>query len=196
MKKITFLLVVALAIFSFTTPHIDNYTTDNKKSNVKWTGSKVIGDSHYGNISISKGTIMMDHGKLVAANFVIDMKSMTCTDIESEKYNQKLIDHLKNDDFFDVEKFPTAEFTMITSKKIAEGKHSVTGELSVKNFKDIVKREVDVTERNNTLSASGKFNFDRTKFDVIYGSGTFFDNLGDKAINNEVSIQFNIVANK
>lgn len=51
MKKITFLLVVALAIFSFTTPHIDNYTTDNKKSNVKWTGSKVIGDSHYGNSS-------------------------------------------------------------------------------------------------------------------------------------------------
>ena len=196
MKKITYLLVVALAIFSFTTPHIDNYTTDNKKSNVKWTGSKVIGDSHYGNISISKGTIMMDHGKLVAANFVIDMKSMTCTDIESEKYNQKLIDHLKNDDFFDVEKFPTAEFKMITSKKIAEGKHSVTGELSVKNFKDIVKLELDVTERNNTLSASGKFNFDRTKFDVIYGSGTFFDNLGDKAINNEVSIQFNIVANK
>jgi len=196
MKKISLILVIALSVFSFTTPHIDNYIADTKKSNIKWTGSKLIGDSHYGNISISKGSIMMDHGKVVAANFVIDMNSITCTDIESEKYNQKLVSHLKNEDFFNVEKFPSAEFKMITSKKIAEGKHSVTGELTIKNFKDILKLDLEIVERNKTLVASGKFNFDRTKFDIIYGSGTFFDDLGDKAINNEVSIEFNIVSNR
>ena len=196
MKKLSLLLVVALSVFSFTTAHIDSYMADTKKSSVKWTGSKIVGDTHYGNIFISKGAVMMDHGKLVGANFVIDMNSMTCTDIESKKYNAKLISHLKNDDFFDVEKFPNASFKLITAKKIAEGKFMVNGEIMIKEFKDVVSFEMDATERNGTISTSGKFTFDRTKFDVIYGSGTFFDNLGDKAINNDVTIQFNIVANK
>jgi polyisoprenoid-binding protein YceI len=196
MKKLSLILVIALSVFSFTSSHIDNFVADTKKSSVKWTGSKVVGDSHYGGISISKGAVMMDHGKLVAANFVIDMKSITCTDIESEKYNQKLIDHLNNEDFFNVEKFPTAEFKLITSKKISEGKHAVTGEIVIKEFRDIVKFDMQSSERNGVISTSGKFTFDRTKFDVIYGSGTFFDNLGDKAISNDVTIEFNIVASK
>jgi hypothetical protein len=66
----------------------------------------------------------------------------------------------------------------------------------IKNFKDLVNFDMEATERNGTISTSGKFTFDRTKFDVIYGSGTFFDNLGDKAINNDVTIEFNIVASK
>jgi polyisoprenoid-binding protein YceI len=124
------------------------------------------------------------------------MTSITCTDIESEKYNKKLVEHLNNSDFFDVEKFPTAEFKLITAKKISEGKYNVSGQIMIKNFKDLVNFDMEATERNGTISTSGKFTFDRTKFDVIYGSGTFFDNLGDKAINNDVTIEFNIVASK
>jgi polyisoprenoid-binding protein YceI len=196
MKKLSLILVIALSIFSFTTPHIDSYMADVKKSSVKWTGSKIIGDSHYGGISISKGALMMDHGKLVAANFTIDMQSITCTDIESEKYNQKLIAHLNNSDFFDVENFPIAEFKMITSKKISEGKHNVSAEITIKGYKSVINFDLETSERNGTISANGKFIFDRTKFDVIYNSGTFFPDLGDKIISNDVTIEFNIVANK
>ena len=196
MKKLSIILVLALSIFSFTAPHIDSFVADTKKSSIKWTGSEVLGDSHYGGISISKGAIMMDHGNLVGANFVIDMNTITCTDIESKKYNQKLISHLNNSDFFDVEKFPTVDFKLITAKKISEGKYSVNGELTIKNIKGLVKFDMEASERNGTITTSGKFTFDRTKFDVIYGSSTFFDKIGDKAINNDVTVEFNIVANK
>lgn len=196
MKKLSIILVLALSIFSFTASHIDSFVADTKKSSIKWTGSKVLGDSHYGGISISKGAIMMDHGNLVGANFVIDMNTITCTDIESKKYNQKLISHLNNSDFFDVEKFPTADFKLITAKKISEGKYSVNGELTIKNIKGLVKFDMEASQRNGTITTSGKFTFDRTKFDVIYGSSTFFDKIGDKAINNDVTVEFNIVANK
>lgn len=195
MKKFAFLLSLSFLIFSFTTPHIVSFKVDTEKSNLKWTGSKITA-SHYGNIDISKGIIMIDHGKLAAANFTIDMTSITNTDIKDKGKSDYLVSHLKNEDFFDVEKFPKADFKMITASKLPNGKHKVIGELNIKNFKDVITFELDLTERNNTVAASGKFSFDRTKFDIIYGSGTFFDNLGDKAIDNEVIVEFNIVATK
>jgi polyisoprenoid-binding protein YceI len=195
MKKIALILSLSTFIFSFTTTHIDSFKVDTKKSTLKWTGSKITA-SHYGNISVSEGAIMMDHGKLVAANFTIDMNTITNTDVKDKGKNEYFVQHLKSEDFFDVANFPKADFKMITATKIAEGKFKVTGELNIKKYKDIITFDLEATERYNTMNASGKFSFDRTKFDIIYGSGTFFDDLGDKAIDNEVIIEFNIVANK
>lgn len=196
MKNISLILAIAFSLFSFTPPHIDNFVADTKKSSLKWTGSKIVGSSHYGNISIDKGALMMDHGKLVAANFTIDMQTITCTDIENKKSNEKLVSHLNNEDFFDVEKYPTAELKMITSRKISDGKHNVAAEITIKGYKSVINFELETSERNGTITANGKFVFDRTKFNVVYASGTLFPNLGDKIISNDVTIEFNIVANK
>jgi polyisoprenoid-binding protein YceI len=195
MKKIIILSSIFIGLLSFTSSHVDSYTIDTAKSNVKWIGSKVTG-SHDGYISFSEGKIMMDHGKLVSADFVIDMNSITNTDIEDKKYSQKLVDHLKNEDFFDVANYPKATFKLIRASQNTDGSYKVSGELTIKKFKDVVNFNMNATTRGNSFVADGKFTFDRTKFDIIYGSGTFFDNLGDKAINNDVELSFSIVSNK
>ncbi len=196
MKKLITLGTLFIGLLSFTSLHIDSYNIDIKKSNVKWIGSKITGSSHEGNISFLDGKIKMDHGKLIAADFIIDMNSITNTDIESASSSKKLIKHLKNEDFFDVENFPKAFFKLIRATQNTDGSYQVVGELSIKKFKDVINFKMNATTKGDSFIADGKFTFDRTKFDVIYGSGTFFDNLGDRAINNEVEMSFNITSSK
>ena len=101
-------LTIALAIittFSFATnPHIDNVVVNADNSTVKWIGSK-LASSHEGAVNIQKGVLMIDHGTLVGGQFSIDMNSISCSDIESEKKNQYLVGHLKNEDFLMLNNF-------------------------------------------------------------------------------------------
>lgn len=186
------MLAIAFGAMAFTNAHQDHYQVDSKKSNVHWLGEKVTG-SHEGDIAILSGLISMDHGKLVAANFTMDMNSISNTDIESEEYSQKLVAHLKNEDFFDVSNHPTAEFKMIMATPTTEG-FEVLGNLTIKGKTKPVSFKAKIQQRGNTLIASGKMSFDRTKYDITYGSGSFFDNLGDRAIYDEVTLEFNIMA--
>ncbi|MBP6609954.1 MAG: YceI family protein [Paludibacter sp.] len=146
---------------------------------VKWTGNK-IGGAHNGEIKVKSGTLVLNAGNIVKGSVVIDMKSMTCADIENEAVNQKLIEHLISDDFFGVEKYPVASFTLIKATKFNKGKATVAGSLTIKGKTEPVSFEIKKV--NNVYSTQLKV--DRSKFDVRYGSNSFFDNLGDKAIDN------------
>ena len=118
MKKILLTVVLSIVfLFAFATePHIIYPLVDTKESSVKWTGSK-LASSHEGYVKIQKGSLSIDHGTLVGGQFAIDMNSISCTDIESEKYNKKLVDHLKNDDFFNVKDFPVATIKITSAKR-------------------------------------------------------------------------------
>ena len=120
---------------------------------------------------------MMDHGKLAAANFTIDMTSITNTDIKDKGKSDYLVSHLKNEDFFDVEKFPKADFKMITASKLPNGKHKVIGELNIKNFKDVITFELDLTERNNTVCCFRKIFFRQNKIRHHLWFGNIFRQL-------------------
>lgn len=146
---------------------------------VKWTGYK-IGGSHNGEIKVKTGSLELKDGNIVKGNVVIDMKSITCADLTDEGYNKKLVGHLITDDFFGVEKFPTATFILTKAGKFTKGKATVSGSLTIKGKTEPVNFEV--TKQNNVYSTQLKV--DRSKFDVRYGSNSFFDNLGDKAIEN------------
>ena len=146
---------------------------------VKWTGNK-IGGGHNGEIKVKSGNLELKEGNIVKGSVVIDMKSITCKDLENETYNKKLVDHLNSDDFFGVEKFPTATFSIVKAGKFNNGKASVTGKLTIKGKTEPITFEV--TKLNNIYKTQLKV--DRSKFDVRYGSNSFFDNLGDKAIDN------------
>ena len=111
MKKLVLLLTITMGLFSFNNAHTDHFNIDIKKSNIKWVGSKITGSSHEGNISISEGNISVNiwqHGK---AEFV-DMSTISCTDLEGTKA-QYLVDHLKNEDFFDVPNHPLAYLKLV-----------------------------------------------------------------------------------
>jgi polyisoprenoid-binding protein YceI len=178
----------------------DVLPVDTKASKVEWLGEKVTG-KHNGTVMLQSGTVEVAGGRLTGGTFVIDMKSIKDLDLEDAGYNAKLVGHLNSDDFFSVEKNPTATFK-ITSvapiKGAAAGKpnYTVNGDLVIKGITNRISFPATVTIAGGTVTAVGTTKVDRTKYDIKYGSGSFFDNLGDKAISNDMTITFNVVAKK
>lgn len=155
---------------------------------VKWTGNKV-GGSHNGGIKIKSGSFEFKNGNIVSGNVVMDMNSITNADLTDEGYNQKLVGHLKSDDFFGVEKFPTSTFQVSKATQFVNGKATLSGVLTIKGKSENI--VVDVTKKDNSYTAQLKV--DRSKFDVRYGSNSFFDNLGDKAIDDIFILDIQLV---
>ena len=148
---------------------------DASKSSIVWTGKKVTG-SHTGNINISEGVLKFDNGRLSGGTFTIDMNSITNTDL-SEKMQGRLVGHLKSDDFFGVATYPTATVN-ITEIAPGDGGFNVTADLTIKETTAPVTFLAKMTDTGATANIS----VDRTIYDVRYGSGKFFDGLGDKMI--------------
>jgi polyisoprenoid-binding protein YceI len=152
-------------------------------SAVNWQGYKVTG-SHTGTVAIKSGALDFTGDKLTGGNFVLDMTAINVTDLTG-KGKTSLEGHLKADDFFGSEKFPTAKLMI---KKVASrgkaGEYKVTADLTIKGITKEVK--FDATAAAGIAKAAIKI--DRTDFDVKYGSGSFVDNLGDKTIYDEFDI--------
>ncbi|MFP2997693.1 YceI family protein [Spongiivirga sp. MCCC 1A20706] len=189
MKKniLTSALAVTLliAMSAFTT--LKDKKVVIKNSTISWVGKKVTGQ-HSGNISLKEGFLMMKGKELRGGEFVIDMTSINVTDLSGDSKG-KLEGHLKSDDFFGVANHPTAtlKFTGFSGE---DGMYTVIGDLTIKGKTNPVRFDLKIDSNKATTS----FKVDRTKYDIKYGSGSFFDNLGDKAINDEfelnVSLEF------
>lgn len=168
-----------------------NLKVDTKASKVYWTAKKVTGE-HTGYVALQNGNVMWKDGAISDALITMDMNSIECTDLEGE-WKDKLVGHLKSDDFFSVEKNPTASFDIKSVKK-SGSQNVVTGDLTIKGITHEVSFPVEVKNVNNTLTANGTAKLDRTKWDIRYGSGKFFDSLGDNMIYDEFEIRFELVA--
>ena len=161
---------------------------DISKSTVKWVGKKVTG-SHEGNISIKEGHIHFDDNAFTGGNIVIDMSTIECTDLDGDS-KQNIENHLSSDDFFGVKKYPTANLEVISAEKVkySKNKYRVKGILEIKSIKNDVEFEVVI---DNSL-AKVELVIDRTKYDIKYGSGSFFDNLGDKMIYDDFNLSVSL----
>jgi len=159
-----------------------------QKTTVEWLGKK-IGGKHEGNIQLKSGYLELKEGEIVAGSFVVDMTSITNTDLKDEGSNQKLVGHLKSDDFFGVQTYPTAEFVVTKSSKSNNGTATLTGDITIKGNTESISFEVVRAGKEYTA----KLDIDRSKFDVRYGSKSFFDNLGDKAINDIFTLDIKLV---
>ena len=186
MKKIFFTIALAvITTFSFATKlHIDNVSVNTKNSTIKWIGSK-ISENHEGSINIDKGMLMIDHGKLVGGQFSINMQSIATTDM-SDKMNKKLDGHLKNEDFFNVEQFPLATIILTKVIKGDGNSYKIVADLTIKGITHPVNFAADIIINGINVSATANIKIDRTKWDIKYGSGSFFENLGDKIILDEI----------
>ena len=161
---------------------------NTKKSSVEWIGKK-IGSQHEGYIQLKSGSFELKDDQIIAGNFVVDMTSISNTDLQNENYNQKLLGHLKSDDFFSVEKYPTATFEIMQSSKFSKGKATVSGDITIKGKTESISFEVVRAVKEYTA----EIDIDRSKFDVRYGSNSFFDNLGDKAIDDIFTLNIRLV---
>jgi polyisoprenoid-binding protein YceI len=181
-------IAIALLIAVSTIATAQSKKVDASKSTINWVGKKVTGQ-HSGTINIQSGNLIFKGKKLTGGTFVVDMTSLTATDIQGE-YQAKLNGHLKADDFFGTDKYPTSKlvFKKIASK--GNGVYTVTADLTIKDVTAPVK--FDITVKGNTATTS--FKVDRTKYGIKYKSKNFFENLGDNVINDEfeltVSLQF------
>ncbi|MCX2738900.1 YceI family protein [Pontibacter anaerobius] len=178
----------------------ETYQIVQDQSNVQWHGTKVTGE-HRGEIDVQSGELSVNGDQLTGGKIVIDMKTITNSDIEAEEDNQKLVGHLKSDDFFGVEKYPTATFEVTGASPIADAaagqpNYNVEGNLTIKEKTEKVSFPATVTVDNGTVNAKADVKVDRSKFDVRYGSETFFGNLGDKAIHDEFTVSFDVTAKK
>lgn len=174
---------------------VDRGNVNVTESKITWKGTKPIGEAHNGVISLDTGSLTFEKGLLKAGEFVIDMNSITCEDLEGKK-KTNLEGHLKNADFFDVTKFPTSKF-VITSSEIKDGKLAVTGNLTIKDVTKNITIPVTVTESDDAITfKSDLFKVDRTDFGVKYNSGKFFDNLKNKMIDDLIEFTFELKTKK
>lgn len=176
MKTIVHLFLFAFMIAG-TSLTAQNVKVDTKKSTIHWLGKKITGQ-HDGYIQLQSGELSLKDGNITGGTFVIDMNSMTNEDLESQEYKDKLMGHLKSDDFFSVETYPTASLTITEATPFTQDIATVYGKLTIKGTTEPVKFEV----KREGKTYTSKLDIDRSKFDVRYGSNSFFDNLGDKAI--------------
>ena len=168
-----------------------NLKLRTEKSKLEWLGKKVTGE-HSGIISITAGKLTLKDGKLQNGNFVVDMTTIVCTDLKDEKYKKKLEGHLKSDDFFGVEKFPNALFEITHASELGDGNYKVKGDLTIKGITQSIEFTVNLHKHDESVHISGKMLIDRTKFNVRYGSGSFFDNLGDKTIYDDFELNLDL----
>ncbi|MCC7246271.1 MAG: YceI family protein, partial [Saprospiraceae bacterium] len=180
MKKL-FLLLPALMIMAMAAYVPSTYKIDTGSSVVNWTGYKVTG-KHTGTVKVKSGNLSFDNGVLAGGTIEMDMNSINCTDLEGE-WAGKLIGHLKSDDFFGVNNFPVAKLTITRAiPQDTKGNYKVIGNLTIKETTKEVKFQANATEANGMINASGALKVDRSEYNVKYGSGSFFDGLGDKTI--------------
>lgn len=170
------------------------YEIDTKESKVVWTGSKITGSSHTGHISIDNGTMDVQGKTITGGNLNIDMNSIVVTDIEDEKSNNKLVGHLKNDDFFSVDKYPNASFQISSIEKTDVSEYKVVGKLTMKGKTGEISFPAKINISGGKITAYGTAQVDRTKWGIRYGSGSFFDGLGDRAIRDNFEIKFELSA--
>lgn len=183
---VTFLaLLTPLSLISQMTKLID---VENSK--IKWIGEELSGKNHYGSLKFKKGNLNLNNGVIISGNFIVDMKTINVEDLQGGS-KQRLEGHLRSDDFFSVEKFSEAIFETkspaVVNKK--EGVQILSGNLTIKGITHPAKIEIDD-------NWSAKLVFDRSKYDVRFRSGNFFQNLGDKLIYDEIAINAKIAFEK
>ncbi|GAB4242192.1 MAG: hypothetical protein Kow0027_00490 [Saprospiraceae bacterium] len=189
------MLTVAFVGMSFTVANVETYRVDTAQSQLTWKAYKVTGE-HEGTINLKSGNLQFQDGKLTGGSFIIDMTSINNTDMEG-KMKAKLEGHLKSADFFDVENHPTASFVITNAiSRGTPGDYKIVGNLTIKNHTKEIKFLAKVNEEGGKLVAEADITVDRADFDVRYGSGSFFDNLGDRTIYDEFDVHVKLVATK
>lgn len=173
----------------------DNFSVDVKQSKIEWTGTKIAG-SHHGTIDFKSGEFKFEKDKLVAGEFVADMNSLKNLDMTMESMNQKLVGHLKSEDFFSVVKFPESKFVIKSVNHKTNNELEIKGDMTIKGITKEITFPAKFKRDQKTIEGNADVKLDRSKWDVRYGSKTFFANIGDKIIHDEFTLKIAIKANQ
>ncbi|WP_129718202.1 YceI family protein [Pedobacter sp. SYP-B3415] len=188
----TVLMLAFIAVMTAFKPAPVVYKVDTQKSTLTWIGKKVSG-SHNGTIALQSGSLNFNGKKLNGGNFTIDMAS-----IKDADKSARLEGHLKADDFFGSAKYPTSTFVIKKVSDAGAGKVNVNGDLTIKGKTNSISFPATIAwgSDGSVTATADKVIVDRTKYDIKYGSKSFFSDLGDKFIYDEFELAVKLVAKK
>ena len=186
-------IILSLAVFFTTEKNTAPATVNKSESSVMWKAAKVTGE-HWGYVPIADATLDYSNGKITGGSFEMDMVNLTVEDLTDPKSKGNLTNHLKSDDFFSVEKFNTASFKITDAKRSNGRDYVISGNLTIKGISQPISFPAKVSTSGNKLTAEGDITFDRTKFDIKFRSGNYFENLADKLIYDDVNLKVKLVA--
>lgn len=162
-------------------------------TSVAWNAQKRVGASHNGTVEINEAALLVEKGEIVEGTIVVDMNTIVNLDLTDEKPNTMLVNHLKSEDFFSVETYPTATFAISSVTKIEGGMYDVTGDMTIKGIENEITFTATIEQDESGLQVNGTAVLDRTLWDVRYGSDKFFDNLGDGLIEDAFTLTFDML---
>ena len=193
MKKLILLTVVSILI-GFNIEGQETYQISQENSTIEWIGEKLSG-AHSGYINLQNAFFLFEEEKLVGGEFNIDMNSIKCTDIENLTYAAKLEEHLKDPDFFNSSKYPTSNFK-ITNIIFDGTSYMITGNITIKEISQEITFPAKFENDGDLFYANATLKIDRTKHDIKYGSGSFFDDLGNRMIYDEFTLKIHLQGSK
>jgi polyisoprenoid-binding protein YceI len=187
MTNLKTIAIALLVAFGTVTASAQTKKVDASKSTITWLAKKATGQ-HEGTVNLKEGALVFKGKKVAGGNFTVDMTSMAATDLKAGQGKEKLEGHLKSEDFFGTEKFPTSTLVFKTVAAKSNGIYTITADLTIKGITNPV--TFDLTTTAHSATANVKIN--RTKYDIKYGSGSFFENLGDKVIYDDFDLTVNL----
>lgn len=176
------------------------YALQPQLSTLGWEG-KAVTHGHNGTMQFSSGELLVKGNAVVGGTVTVDMKTMKATDIKDAESHGKFVGHMSSDDFFGVSTYPTSVFKIVSVTPIKGAAKdadnaTITGDMTIKGVTQRISFPAKVGVKDGVAAATGKVTIDRTKFGLKYGSKTFFDSIGDKAINDTFDLTFNVIAKK
>ena len=142
---------------------------------------------HNGTLKFKAGNMQVAKDGNISGNFEIDMNSIDVASLDGGR--KGLMNHLKSEDFFGVDKFSTASIIFQSNQsKIKNNQLDLNASLTIKKITHPIDFSAEIIEVKPFLKAKASLVFDRSKYDVRYGSGKFFENLGDRLILDEVNV--------
>jgi len=181
-------LILALAVMAVALGYSQDTSINLETSKLRWEGKERSSKSHYGGLSFKSGDLKLEGTKVKGGSFIVDMTSLDVQDL-SGGGKTRLEGHLRSDDFFSVDSNPEAFLILNSVISDSNGVQVLQGDLTIKGKTAPV--QVEFTEVTASM-ASAQMVFDRSVYDVRFRSGSFFENLGDKLIYDDIEIQVNL----
>lgn len=186
------IIMISAILVSFKLkPVAETYQVSTDQSDVKWTGYHVAKSyEHWGNIKVKSGIIVMEGDELTGGEFVIDMTSISCGDIEDSEKNGKLVGHLKNEDFFNVEKYGESKLVIKSATKNGDT-YNVTADITIRGISNEITFDATKSASGDQVEFNAIMKVDRTVHKVMYGWS-----VENVVLSNEFKLDVKLVAKK
>ena len=178
-------IITTILICSTLSINAQEKSLNIESSTIRWYGEEITWKQHYGDLKFSSGKIKINNKVVSSGNFVVNMNSLTVEDL-SGGGKKRLEGHLRSSAFFGVSDHPQASLNITSMVDIDGNSQILGGELTIKGITHPINFSITLNSENN---ASAMLIFDRSKYDVRFRSGSFFDELGDKLILDDIKLE-------